>query len=484
MAGLVESILLDDRVTVELIGDGLHVAPSLMRLAFKVKGPDRVAIITDGSPLTGFARDGTIPGPRYRCRAGDHLSGRPVRLHRQRLHHGPVSARHGCQGGCVTLRCAAHGQSDSPHWWALPDARAAWSRARTEYRDPGRQPAGPTHDRAGQRAGHGAGAIEFAPGLRKRFREWYYEASMRILFITDLEGCAGIYHREIQISQPAPLEYARTLRICTLEVIAAVEGTRAAGATEILIDALHDIDLELLPAGLDVVRGKAWWDDRFLQQEPWDAQIFVGMHGGAHLTDCALAHTFLPSWQIEGTTGGAEGWARQIAPQLSTAAGTGEFSTVEKVWLNGTLVGEHQRPEVHGRQFQYHRLRGGRQPHLPGGRKLGACDGTGATASNRFRAARMLSPAGAQEAIRAGVERSLRRLSTIPAWAAAGGPQEVIVRYVHQARAAQGVTVPRARLLDSHTVTATLPDGKALSSTRFLFARPRTAEDPPTAEER
>ena len=310
---------------------------------------------------------------------------------------------------------------------------------------------------------------------------------MRILFITDLEGCAGIYHREIQISQPAPLEYARTLRICTLEVIAAVEGARAAGATEILIDALHDIDLELLPAGLDVVRGKAWWDDRFLQQEPWDAQIFVGMHGGAHLTDCALAHTFLPSWQIEGTTGGAEGWARQIAPQLSTAAGTGEFSTVEKVWLNGTLVGELSvlMAMAAGYGVPTACVAGDSHTCQEAANWVPAMEQVPVKWGIGFRVLRgMLSPAGAQEAIRAGVERSLRRLSTIPAWAAAGGPQEVIVRYVHQARAARASRFPGARLLDSHTVAATLPDGKALSSTRFLFARPRTAEDPPTAEER
>ena len=53
-AGLVESILLDDRVTTEIITDGYHIAPSLMRLAYKVKGPDKLAIVTDGSSLTGM----------------------------------------------------------------------------------------------------------------------------------------------------------------------------------------------------------------------------------------------------------------------------------------------------------------------------------------------------------------------------------------------------------------------------------------------
>ena len=54
VAGLVESVLLDDRVTAEIIADGYHIAPSLMKLALKVKGVEKLAIITDGSSLTGL----------------------------------------------------------------------------------------------------------------------------------------------------------------------------------------------------------------------------------------------------------------------------------------------------------------------------------------------------------------------------------------------------------------------------------------------
>jgi len=54
VAGLVESILLDDRVTAEMITDGYVIAPSLMQLGLKVKGVEKLAIITDGSALTGL----------------------------------------------------------------------------------------------------------------------------------------------------------------------------------------------------------------------------------------------------------------------------------------------------------------------------------------------------------------------------------------------------------------------------------------------
>lgn len=45
--GVAAAALLDDRVTTGLIPDGVHVHPDLVRLAFRVKGPARVALVTD-----------------------------------------------------------------------------------------------------------------------------------------------------------------------------------------------------------------------------------------------------------------------------------------------------------------------------------------------------------------------------------------------------------------------------------------------------
>ena len=54
VAGLVEYTLLDDRLTTQIIADGYTLSPDLMKLAYKVKGPDKLAIITDNSPLAGL----------------------------------------------------------------------------------------------------------------------------------------------------------------------------------------------------------------------------------------------------------------------------------------------------------------------------------------------------------------------------------------------------------------------------------------------
>ncbi len=46
--GVVEAAYLDDNVTVELVADGKHATVHGMKLALKIKGADKVALITDG----------------------------------------------------------------------------------------------------------------------------------------------------------------------------------------------------------------------------------------------------------------------------------------------------------------------------------------------------------------------------------------------------------------------------------------------------
>jgi N-acetylglucosamine-6-phosphate deacetylase len=54
VAGAVETILYDDRVTTELIGDGWHVGDTLMKLAIKAKGVERVCWVTDAMTAAGM----------------------------------------------------------------------------------------------------------------------------------------------------------------------------------------------------------------------------------------------------------------------------------------------------------------------------------------------------------------------------------------------------------------------------------------------
>ena len=54
LAGVVESTLLLDELTTEIIADGHHLPPSLMRLVLKTKGLDRVCLVTDSMSAAGL----------------------------------------------------------------------------------------------------------------------------------------------------------------------------------------------------------------------------------------------------------------------------------------------------------------------------------------------------------------------------------------------------------------------------------------------
>src|SRR5207253_414680 len=45
--GVMEATLLFDELTTEVIADGKHLQRELLRLAYKIKGPDRLALVTD-----------------------------------------------------------------------------------------------------------------------------------------------------------------------------------------------------------------------------------------------------------------------------------------------------------------------------------------------------------------------------------------------------------------------------------------------------
>jgi N-acetylglucosamine-6-phosphate deacetylase len=52
--GILGAVLSDDRVTADLIADGLHIAPDVIRLFFRMKGTDRAVLITDAISATGM----------------------------------------------------------------------------------------------------------------------------------------------------------------------------------------------------------------------------------------------------------------------------------------------------------------------------------------------------------------------------------------------------------------------------------------------
>jgi N-acetylglucosamine-6-phosphate deacetylase len=54
VAGAMETLLYDDRVSTELIADGWHIGDTIMKLTVKVKGVDRVCFVTDAMTAAGM----------------------------------------------------------------------------------------------------------------------------------------------------------------------------------------------------------------------------------------------------------------------------------------------------------------------------------------------------------------------------------------------------------------------------------------------
>lgn len=62
--GAVETAFLKDEVTVEVIADGIHLPPELLRLIYKFKGPDKICLVTDSMRGAGMGEGESILGPK------------------------------------------------------------------------------------------------------------------------------------------------------------------------------------------------------------------------------------------------------------------------------------------------------------------------------------------------------------------------------------------------------------------------------------
>jgi N-acetylglucosamine-6-phosphate deacetylase len=61
-AGVIESAYIIDDIDVEIIADGIHLPSPLLKLVYKIKGADRIALITDAMRSTGTNETESILG--------------------------------------------------------------------------------------------------------------------------------------------------------------------------------------------------------------------------------------------------------------------------------------------------------------------------------------------------------------------------------------------------------------------------------------
>lgn len=64
--GVIESTFLEDGISAEIIADGKHLPPELIKMIIKIKGTDKVALITDSLDIAGTdIREGVMSGTEF-----------------------------------------------------------------------------------------------------------------------------------------------------------------------------------------------------------------------------------------------------------------------------------------------------------------------------------------------------------------------------------------------------------------------------------
>ncbi|MDE2030040.1 MAG: M55 family metallopeptidase [Alphaproteobacteria bacterium] len=118
---------------------------------------------------------------------------------------------------------------------------------------------------------------------------------MKLYISADIEGIAGITNWNE--ASPEHADYAQFRKLMTEEVVAACEGAKAAGATDIWVKDAHNTGrnllLEDLPDYVTLIRSWSGSPASMLQDldESFDAVAMIGWHARAGAEQNPLAHT-------------------------------------------------------------------------------------------------------------------------------------------------------------------------------------------------
>jgi len=119
---------------------------------------------------------------------------------------------------------------------------------------------------------------------------------MRVFICSDIEGVAAVMSREE--TAISGVDWSRARERMTLEVLAAIDGARASGATGFVVADSHgtatNLVPEMLPDDAELVRG---WPRPLMMMEgvqhgPFACALLLGHHAGVGQVRGGLAHSF------------------------------------------------------------------------------------------------------------------------------------------------------------------------------------------------
>lgn len=177
---------------------------------------------------------------------------------------------------------------------------------------------------------------------------------MKLYISSDMEGVAGVSGwQQVDARTPHP-EYAIYRRYYTLEVAAAIEGARRAGARDVLINDSHgpmrNLLFDDLPRDVRVIFGNR---KPYSMVQDCDASFggafFVGYHGAIGDRNAVLCHTYTPPVVYELRLNEVVCSEATINAALIGSYGvpllmvTGDRTTIEGVqaqmpWVHGVVV--------------------------------------------------------------------------------------------------------------------------------------------------
>ena len=207
----------------------------------------------------------------------------------------------------------------------------------------------------------------------------------RLYVSADMEGTAAVCSWT-QVDPSNTTEYPYYRRLMSLEVRAAIDGAREAGAGEVLVNDSHssmrNVLWDELPDDVRMIYGNRKPFSMAEGAEGFDAAFFTGYHGAIGTQDAVLDHTYTGDTLRETRVNGLA-----CSEAMLNAAVLG-LSGVPVVLITGDRATVEQNKTV--------------MPWVTG---VAVKDSIGRFAANS------LSPARARELIRAGAKRAIERLA-------------------------------------------------------------------------
>ena len=261
---------------------------------------------------------------------------------------------------------------------------------------------------------------------------------LKIFISVDMEGITGVVQPAQLGPGPDGWEYARAREWMTAEARAAIEGAKAAGATEFLVADSHgnmqNLLIDQLPEDVRIVRGSP----RPLSMMQgidgtFAGVVFIGYHASEYGLEAVRGHTMssarLLHVKINGTEVGEGVWNAAIA---------GSFG-VPVVFISGDRAAVEQFRKT-----------------VPSAEGVIVKEGLG------YHAAVTTTPARGQRLIREGVERAVRRVGEMKPHVVRT-PLELEVGFKLTLDAERISYIPGLKRVDAHAVAGSLPDMTAAS---------------------